>query len=85
MTIIKCRSCGADIHFIKTTAGKQMPCDRTAFIVEEDPASREVFVTAEGVIIHGHVRDAAPGEPAHIAYRSHFATCPHAAEHRKAR
>ena len=53
----KCRSCGADIVWVKTQQGKNMPIDAE---------------TDNGDTIFDH-----------NVHRSHFATCPHADQHRR--
>ena len=64
----KCRSCGAEIIWIKTPEGKSMPLDAK-------PEKRWVENVADG---HGvdywGLED---------TYVSHFATCPDAAKFRK--
>ena len=68
----KCRSCGADIVWAKTTKGKAIPLD---------PAPVEggnIYLSADDVALV-----TTPGErPLHV---SHFTTCPQAAEHRRPR
>ncbi|HMI85960.1 MAG TPA: hypothetical protein VK550_17805 [Polyangiaceae bacterium] len=71
-----CRSCGARIVWAKTPAGKAMPLDADPvtdgnIVLEEDNA---------GAI--AHVRSAAFGGVG-VFHKSHFATCPNAARHRK--
>ena len=71
-----CRGCGADIAFIKTTAGKSMPVDPMpiSFVQAGGP---NTYVMMDGTVKRGK-------EPkwdedqveTMIGYRSHFATCP---------
>lgn len=77
----KCRSCGAEIIWIKMRSGKAMPCDaykRT--MIKGD--GKDVLITDDGGIIHGTFADYEHGANA-SGYISHFATCPNANQHRK--
>ena len=80
----KCRSCGAEIIWIKTFSGKKMPVDAAIVNFFPDPEGKELFVMENGAVVHGI--KALPGEvhyyPGHI---SHFATCPNADQHRRRR
>lgn len=73
-----CRACQAPIIFIKTTAGKTMPCDANSVYFVPDPVAKDVFVCPDGSVKHGRptTEDAStlPCEP-EIGYVSHFATC----------
>lgn len=79
MIIRQCRGCGADIGFIKTKAGKTMPCDANSVYFVPDPVAKDVFVCPDGTVKHGRptTEDTSPliGKP-EIGYISHFATCP---------
>ena len=71
-----CRGCGADIAFIKTTAGKSMPVDPMpiSFVQAGGP---NTYVMADGSVQRG--REPRWDEDqvvTMIGYRSHFATCP---------
>lgn len=66
----KCRSCGADIFFIRTPNGRQTPVN--AQLVEGDV----VWIQQE---------DKTWKLDKGLGYVSHFATCPHAQKHRKSR
>jgi len=68
-----CKSCGADILWVRTAAGKDMP-------VCAKPEKR--FVLDEGQAFGGLF---APTGRAVDAYQSHFVDCPQAAEHRRGR
>ena len=70
----ECNSCGATIFWVIMPSGKRMPLD-----AKPDPNGK--------VVLHDDGKHAfAPGaggdEPA-MRFPSHFATCPHAANHRK--
>lgn len=79
-----CRTCGAPIVWIKTLAGKAMPCNADGVLVIADPKAKEFMVSATGIA--GTCRRAGPediNERREIRYTSHFATCPQAAQHRR--
>lgn len=71
-----CDSCGAEIRWVTTEGGRPMPLD---------PAPHP-----NGNVVVG-LRDryrvlTGPQLPAEgVAWRSHFATCPHASRHRRGR
>jgi len=78
----KCRSCGAEIMWIKTVNGKNMPVDAEPVYFHQDPSGAEIFVTKGGAVVHGIT--AKPGEnDVSTGYNSHFATCPFADQHRR--
>ena len=69
-----CRSCGAEIFWAFTEAGKKMPIDAK-------PVPGGVFFVtrrADGEYVC-HAKDA----PGFVRYSSHFATCPDAQKHRR--
>lgn len=72
----KCSSCGADIIWARTESGRRIPLDAAPV----DPTK----VDGAGFLENGVARFGAfelpPGTPRYV---SHFATCPHAARHRK--
>jgi len=79
----QCRACGKEILFIRTVAGKSMPCD--AEPIRFRPMSRfgteqnENFVTPDGRVYRG-VRDP---EGTELGYRSHWASCTNAKDFRR--
>lgn len=77
----KCRSCGAEIKFIKLTSGKWNPVDIQKRTLIKDEGD-EVLVTEAGEIIKGRFASLEEGANA-SGYISHFATCPFATKHRK--
>jgi len=79
-----CKSCGAPIIWIKTLAGKAMPCNTEGVLVVADPNAKEFLVSRTGRA--GTCRRAGPednNEQREVRYTSHFATCPQAAKHRR--
>lgn len=78
-----CSSCGAAIRWAKTPAGKAIPLDA-------EPASdgniRLGLVGGEEMAIVLSAADVAGYQVDGLAlYKTHFATCPNAAAHRRAR
>lgn len=76
--MITCRSCGAEVSWVVLTTGRKMPLD---------PAP-----VANGTVIlskhDGRGTVIAPGTPMPVGvprFAPHFATCPHAAQHRRTR
>lgn len=69
-----CRSCGAKILWAVTTNNKPIPLD-------DRPASDGNLHLEEGVAYVDLDRERWPGPH----YKTHFASCPHAKQHRKAR
>ena len=79
----KCRSCGAEIKFIKLKSGKWNPVDPQKRTLVEGEGN-EVIITDSGEVVTG--RFASLDEGANRSgYISHFATCPNANQHRKER
>lgn len=69
----RCKSCGAEIVWVKTRSGKRMPLDARPTPngnLEIDLADCVYFVTPDL-------------NAAGKRYTSHFATCPNASEHRR--
>jgi len=66
----KCRSCGAAIRWGRTQSGKAMPLDA-------EPVPDGTL----GIAPNGEIYS--KGDEAGDRYKSHFATCPNAATHRK--
>lgn len=72
-----CRSCWAEIIWVRTARGKHMPIDAEAIEVTA-PADKAAYVfDSNGVTVKIE-----PGQ-AGTGHLSHFATCPSAHEHRK--
>lgn len=75
----KCRSCGAEIRWIRMASGKNMPVDNKPISYRADLHGDLVLVTQDGKV----ARAVFDPDGGHIGYTSHFATCPNAAGHRK--
>lgn len=76
-----CRSCGAEIKFIKMKSGKWNPVNPGARTIIKD-GGKEVLVTESGELISGTFASLADGANAE-GYISHFATCPNASRFRR--
>lgn len=90
----KCRSCGAEIRFIRMESGKFMPVDniivRADCAVTEgipgEPENIETFIAEDGRVYRGvALGQDVPFYDGQLfpCYRPHWASCPHADQHRK--
>lgn len=77
---IRCKSCNAPIIFIKTRKGKSMPCDAKPVRFDLEIKGRDLIVTEDGDVVRGRISK----DGADTGYKSHYASCPHAAEYRNA-
>lgn len=75
----KCKSCGAPIIWATTQKGKLMPLDAAP-----DPDGN-LAVSRWATVIAVHPRTELTDTQGFPTHKSHFATCPHAAEHRRKR
>lgn len=73
----KCRSCGAPILWVVTTLGKRMPLD-----AEPHPDGNVSLVPAGAMVLPAELVEQGK-KIGSKRYRSHFATCPNAAQHRR--
>ena len=71
-----CRGCGARIVWIKTPAGKAMPCDPSPVYYKADPEGKDRIVTTRGEVVACTITTGADATDA--GYRPHWATCPQA-------
>lgn len=72
--ITKCRSCGAPIVWIKTLAGKSMPCDATPVNYRNNPDGRTKLVTPAGCVVSGEIVTD-PANATGTGYIPHWSTC----------
>lgn len=79
MTTKRCKSCGAEIIWIRMKSGKAMPCDAEPIPYMELFSGGMKLVTEQGEVVQGCY----DGTSDKIGYVSHFATCPNANQHRK--
>ena len=70
----RCKGCGAEIDWILTRDGKNMPVNPEPVYVAVDEG-RDVFVTDYGEVIRGREVPANTGS-GEVAFVSHWATCP---------
>ena len=78
----RCKSCGAEIIWIKMKSGKAMPVDAEQVTYWEKPRAAGKVITPNGEIVscefEGDLQKATG-----IGYISHFSTCPNAGKHRR--
>lgn len=85
-----CASCGAPILWAHTAAGKKMPVDArlsavgNLFVFETNGSDGPLEAVSVTATDDPRVR-AALSDPGRSRATSHFATCPNAAQHRRAR
>lgn len=75
----KCKSCGAEIKWIRMKSGKAMSVDEKPIPYRESFSSGMKLVTKSGEIVQGFY----DGTSKNFGYTSHFATCPNANHHRR--
>lgn len=76
-----CRSCGKQIMWIKTTAGKSMPVDPTVRPYWPADGAAGKIVTSQGEVVSCNFDG--PRDAVQFGYISHFATCPAADRFRR--
>ena len=72
--ITTCRSCAARIVFIKTRAGKSMPCDPAPVRYRLNPESSTKVVTMAGDVVSCEIVTD-QGEADGTGYTPHWSTC----------
>ncbi len=80
----KCKSCGAEIIWVKTAGGNRMPCDPDLIVYWERSGATGKIVTPNGSVLSCDF-DGDPQTATGIGYVPHWATCPYADTHRKKR
>lgn len=70
--VSRCKSCGKEIIWIKTTGGRNMPCDAGGILYREDPKGELTIVTRDGKTVKATRDD----RSSLIGYTSHFANLP---------
>lgn len=70
-----CRGCGRPILWIRTAAGRSMPCDPELVTYWQRAGGREKIVTPNGEVLSAELAGA-PDRATGLGYISHFATCP---------
>lgn len=77
-----CSKCGKQIMWIKTKAGKNMPCNPSFVYYKEQKGGKDRIVITNGEVAVGTVQDY-PEHATGFGYISHFATCEAAQMFRK--
>ena len=77
-----CSKCGKQIMWIKTKAGKNMPCNPSFVYYKEQKGGKDRIVLANGEVTSGTIVTD-PGEAQGFGYVSHFATCEYAQTFRR--
>ena len=75
----KCKSCGAEIIYITSTKGKQIPCNAKPVKFDYALGAADRVVTRNGEVLPALISE----HGAETGYISHFATCPFANSHRR--
>lgn len=79
-----CSKCKKQIMWIKTKAGKNMPCDTGFVYYKEEAGGKDRIVLPNGKVVVGTIQN--NPEHAHgFGYISHFATCEYEKMFRKKR
>ena len=73
MNVSTCRSCGAPIYWIRTTAGKNMPCNIIPVHIKTGDKGKDKVVTKEGVVISCDI--VGSGYADGYGYVPHWTTC----------
>lgn len=78
-----CKACMAAIIWIKTSAGKTIPCNEAPIYYIEKPRSgSKKIVTPNGQVLSCEYT-AEPSKATGVGYVPHWATCPQADKFRK--
>ena len=74
----KCKSCGAEIIYLKTKSGKLMPCNAELVPYWMDRDGQDKIVTPYGEVVSCTMEQLTFAEPTGTGYMPHWATCPDA-------
>lgn len=69
-----CSKCGQQILWVKTSAGKNMPCNPNFVYYKEQSGGKDRIVLPNGSVVAGEVQSH-PEYATGYGYISHFATC----------
>lgn len=69
-----CGRCGASIRWVRTPAGKAMPCDEQPVYIIQDQNGQEKAVTEKGEVVSCQYTED-PDKATGLGYVPHFATC----------
>jgi len=81
----KCKSCGAEIRWIKTPAGNVMPCNTEPVEYWDGYGGTTKVVTETGGVVPASLEQPSLFDldvPPKTGYIPHWATCPNANRHR---
>lgn len=78
----KCRGCGKEIIWIRTTCGKAMPCDPEPVTYWAGKEFHSNIVTPNGEVVSCKL-NGYPQSATGIGYVPHWATCPMADKFKK--
>ena len=81
MNTSTCKGCGARILWVRTTAGRMMPCEQRAVQYWERPDGRHKIVTRSGRVVSCEF--SGDGPPNGLGHSPHFAVCPKAGQFRR--
>jgi hypothetical protein len=73
-----CKACMAAIVWIKTPAGKSIPCNETpVYYIEKPKSGKKRIVTQNGEVLSCEYTED-PSKATGVGYVPHWATCPYA-------
>lgn len=78
----RCKGCGQEVFWIRTSGSKTMPCDPDPVAYWEKAKAKGKVVLANGQVV-SCVFDGDFNKATGIGYISHFATCPKASSFRR--
>ena len=78
----RCRSCGAEIIWVKTRAGRDMPCDPGLIPFWAKLKAKDKVVTQEGDVV-SCLLEGDPQEITGVGRVPHWATCPFSKQHKR--
>ena len=77
----RCKRCGAEIVWIRTPSGKNMPCDAAERAYMADENGKSTVVQPNGKTVRCTLPDGGtikPSDLTGLGYVPHWATCPNA-------
>jgi len=80
----RCKGCGEEFKWIKTTGGKNMPVDPTLVMYWADRRGKDKICTPNGEMISCNL-DGDPLAASGVGYIPHWATCPQANQFKRKR